>query len=86
MVEKKTFINEPRTCDIDILDYSGKTYNLGSKYNKLIIPHPRLNSRNFVLLPLFEIEKNWKHPIKKTKIQDLIEKLDNSELYSIKQI
>tara|TARA_B100000700_G_scaffold294817_1_gene357140 strand:- start:341 stop:868 length:528 start_codon:yes stop_codon:yes gene_type:complete len=83
---KKTFINEPRTCDIDILDYSGKTYNLRSKYNKLIIPHPRLNSRNFVLLPLFEIEKNWKHPIKKTKIQDLIEKLDNSELYSIKQI
>ena len=83
---KKTLINRPRICDIDILDYKGQIYKLYANNNKLIIPHPRLHSRNFVLFPLFEIEKKWKHPLKKTKIQDLIGKLDNSSLYSIKQI
>ncbi len=83
---KKTSVNKPRVCDIDILDYKGKIYNLYANNNKLIIPHPRLHNRNFVLFPLFEIEKNWKHPQKKTKIKDLIKKLDNFALYSIKQI
>ena len=83
---KKTLINKPRICDIDILDYKGQTYRLYANNNKLIIPHQRLHNRNFVLFPLFEIEKNWKHPLKKTKIHDLIGKLDNSSLYSIKQI
>jgi 2-amino-4-hydroxy-6-hydroxymethyldihydropteridine diphosphokinase len=83
---KKSQTNSPRTCDIDILDYKGLSYKLYAKNNKLLIPHPRLHNRNFVLFPLFEIEKNWKHPLKKTKIQDLIGKLDNSSLYSIKQI
>ena len=83
---KKTLINRPRICDIDILDYKGQIYKLYDNNNKLIIPHPRLHNRNFVLIPLFEIEKDWKHPIKKSKIRDLIVKLDNSSLYSIKQI
>ncbi len=83
---KKTLVNKPRTCDIDIIDYKGQIYKLYANNNKVIIPHPRLHSRNFVLFPLFEIEKNWKHPSKKTKIQDLIGKLNNSSLYSIKQI
>ncbi len=83
---KKSRINAPRTCDIDILDYQGSRYNFNVNHNNLIIPHPRLHNRNFVLFPLFEIEKKWKHPVKKTKIQDLIENLDNFSLYSIKQI
>ena len=83
---KKTLVNKPRTCDIDIIDYKGQIYNLYANNNKVVIPHPRLHNRNFVLFPLFEIEKKWKHPSKKTKIQDLIGKLDDSSLYSIKQI
>ena len=83
---KKKKVNSPRICDIDILDYKGLNYKFSINNDKLIIPHPRLHNRNFVLFPLFEIEKNWKHPLKKTKIHDLIGKLDNSSLYSIKQI
>jgi len=83
---KKSRLNNPRTCDIDILDYEGLNFKLDVNNNKLLIPHPRLHNRNFVLFPLFEIEKNWKHPLKKTKIRDLIGKLDNSSLYTIKQI
>jgi len=82
----KSRLNNPRTCDIDILDYEGLNFKLDVNNNKLLIPHPRLHNRNFVLFPLFEIEKNWKHPLKKTKIHDLIGKLDNSSLYTIKQI
>ena len=79
-------INSPRTCDIDIIDFNGLSYNLNVSNHYLTIPHPRLENRNFVLFPLYEIEKNWKHPIKKIKIQDLIKNLDNASLYSIKQI
>ena len=86
MGRKKNKVNSPRTCDIDILDFKGLSFELYVNNNKLLIPHPRLYKRNFVLFPLFEIEKNWKHPLKKTKIHDLIGKLDNSDLYSIKQI
>ena len=83
---KKAKANAPRTCDIDILDYKGLNYNLTANNNKLSIPHPRLHNRNFVLFPLFEIDKNWKHPQKKTKIIDLIDNLSMNSLRAIKQI
>ena len=80
-VRKK--INEPRTCDIDIIDYNKKIL----KKNKLLIlPHPRMNKRNFVLLPLFEIEKSWIHPESKINIVNLINLLPVKELRSIKQL
>jgi 7,8-dihydro-6-hydroxymethylpterin-pyrophosphokinase len=45
-----------------------------------------MHKRNFVLFPLFEIEKNWVHPILKKDIKDLILSLSNKEIRSIKQI
>ncbi len=83
---KKTLKNHPRICDIDIIDFNGKNLKIEFNGQKIETPHPKMHKRNFVLFPLLEIEKNWKHPIKKTKIQDLIENLDNASLYSIKQI
>ena len=76
--------NTPRTCDIDIIDYDEKILN--EKNSKLILPHPRMNKRNFVLLPLFEIDKSWKHPILKVNIVNLINSLSVKDLRSIKQI
>jgi len=76
--------NAPRTCDIDIIDYNKKI--LGRKNSKLILPHPRMNNRNFVLLPLFEIEKSWKHPKSKINIVNLIDSLPIEDLRSIKKI
>tara|TARA_B100000029_G_scaffold273996_1_gene268766 strand:+ start:777 stop:1307 length:531 start_codon:yes stop_codon:yes gene_type:complete len=78
--------NSPRTCDIDIIDFNGKASKLEINKNKLIVPHPRMIKRNFVLIPLFEIDKNWKHPQKKTKIIDLIDKLEGISFRSIKLI
>ena len=76
--------NAPRTCDIDIIDYEKKILN--EKNNKLILPHPRMNERNFVLLPLFELDKSWKHPKSKINIVNLINSLPVKDLRSIKQI
>ena len=76
--------NAPRTCDIDIIDYDKKILN--EKNNRLILPHPRMNTRNFVLLPLFEVEKSWKHPESKINVVNLINSLPIKDLRSIKQI
>ena len=77
---KKNKKNFPRTCDIDIIDFKGL-----KKQNKYIkIPHPRMYNRNFVLFPLFEIEKNWKHPKNNISIDNLLKKLDLKSLRSIK--
>ena len=56
--------NEPRVCDIDIIDYKGKIID----EENLKIPHPRLHLRNFVIYPLREIEPEWIHPVFNKKI------------------
>ena len=78
---KSSYKNAPRVCDIDILDYNKKT----SKIN-INLPHPRLHRRNFVLIPLFEINKKWRHPKTKQHIKSLIFSLSNRDIRSIKQI
>ena len=78
---KKTAKNSPRECDIDILDYANFTKN-----DKLQLPHPRMHLRNFVLFPLFEIDKDWKHPIFKEDIKKLILSLSIKDITSIKQL
>ena len=78
---KKTPRNSPRVCDIDIIDFNGFIIN-----NKLTIPHKMMHIRNFVLIPLFEINKNWVHPIKKINIKKLLFFLPIKDIRSIKQI
>jgi len=77
--------NEPRTCDIDIIDYDKKIVKSTINQN-LTIPHPKMHKRNFVLLPLFEIAKTWIHPIKKVSVRSLINALDFEDLKTIKLI
>ena len=76
--------NTPRKCDIDIIDYDKMILN--EKNNQLILPHPRMSKRNFVLLPLFEVDKSWIHPKSKINIVNLINSLPVKNLRSIKQI
>tara|TARA_B100001564_G_C20535999_1_gene622048 strand:+ start:347 stop:916 length:570 start_codon:yes stop_codon:yes gene_type:complete len=81
---KKTPKNSPRECDIDILDYGRKRFRLNFNREKIIIPHPRMHKRNFVLIPLFEICKNWKHPELSIEIPQLLKDLKLDNLRSIK--
>ena len=78
---KRISKNSPRTCDIDIIDYDKITLT-----NKITLPHPSMSSRNFVLLPLYEINKTWKHPKTNANIQQLINTLSIKDLRSITQI
>ena len=78
---KKSTKNSPRVCDIDIIDYNHKKLMIN-----IILPHPRMHRRNFVLLPLFEINKDWIHPVTKNHIKKLILSLPNRDIRSIKQI
>jgi 2-amino-4-hydroxy-6-hydroxymethyldihydropteridine diphosphokinase len=81
---KRSVKNAPRSCDIDIIDYKQKILNLEN--NNLILPHPRMSERNFVILPLFEINKSWKHPKSRKNIVNLVNSLPIKDLRSIKKI
>ena len=78
---KKAPKNSPRECDIDILDYANKQTNKDIK-----LPHPEMHKRNFVIFPLFEIDKNWVHPISGQNIKKIIFSLSNKDIRSIKLI
>ena len=78
---KKSAKNSPRVCDIDIIDYKNQQLRCD-----LILPHPIMHQRNFVLLPLYELNKNWVHPKFKLHIKKLIFSLSNLDIRSIKQI
>jgi 2-amino-4-hydroxy-6-hydroxymethyldihydropteridine diphosphokinase len=55
----RSFPNAPRTIDIDILAYGDRVLDTP----ELIVPHPRLHQRAFVLVPLSEIAPAWRHPV-----------------------
>ena len=78
--------NEPRTCDVDIIDYNGKVMDFSYKDLVFKVPHEKLIYRNFVLFPLREIAPKWAHPKTKDSIDVLINKLSNEEQKSILKI
>jgi 2-amino-4-hydroxy-6-hydroxymethyldihydropteridine diphosphokinase len=55
----RTVRNGPRTIDVDVLFYGAERHCLPG----LVIPHPRLHERRFVLEPLFEIAPGLAHPV-----------------------
>ena len=83
---KRVKKNEPRTCDIDIIDYKSMIINTKHKKKKLIVPHKKLESRNFVLFPLKEIAPNWQHPKTKEFISTIISKLSAEDRKSVLKI
>ncbi len=83
---KRNKKNEPRTCDIDILDYNGEIMNFNHKKLNFIVPHEKLIYRNFVLFPLEEIIPNWRHPKTNEIISTLIKKLPIEDRKSILKI
>jgi 2-amino-4-hydroxy-6-hydroxymethyldihydropteridine diphosphokinase len=78
MGRKEVERNGPRIIDLDILFYNKQIIN----EDNLRIPHPKIQERAFVLVPLAEIEPNFVHPIYKKNIAQLLYELkyDKSEI------
>ena len=78
--------NDPRTCDIDIIDYNSQILNLRYNNLDLTVPHKELTLRNFILFPLQEISPTWEHPKTKEIISVLLQKLNDEDKNSILKI
>jgi len=83
---KRRFKNDPRTCDIDIIDYDNKILDFKCGNLDFSVPHDKISYRNFVLFPLREILPDWKHPQTKESINLLIDKLSKNDKNSILKI
>jgi 2-amino-4-hydroxy-6-hydroxymethyldihydropteridine diphosphokinase len=73
LIEKKmgrirTLKNAPRNIDIDILFFNRETCNT----RDLIIPHPEIQNRRFVLTPLNELSPGLVHPLLKKTVHQLL--------------
>lgn len=53
-----------RPLDIDLLDYRGMVLGAPGRWRPegLVLPHPRMHVRGFVLVPLAEVAPHWRHP------------------------
>lgn len=71
--------NGPRTLDLDILLFD----DLILESSKLQIPHPRMNQRAFVLVPLAEIAPNWIEPVSGQAIAQLVQEVDCSGVFRL---
>lgn len=64
--------NEARPLDLDLIDYHGQL-RIGAVAPTL--PHPRAAERAFVLLPLQDLDADWRHPVTGETVAALIEGL-----------
>lgn len=74
-----TFRNAPRIIDLDILLYGELVF----EDEQLTIPHPRLEERAFVLVPLSKLTSQLCHPVSGKTIHELLSQVDQTsvELY-----
>ena len=63
----------PRTIDLDLLFYGNHAINEPG----LVVPHPRLHQRRFVLMPLNELAPLWIHPVSQRSVSQLLADVDD---------
>jgi 2-amino-4-hydroxy-6-hydroxymethyldihydropteridine diphosphokinase len=70
----------PRELDIDIIDYNSQILNWSQRDTQsfkcsLILPHPRIELRAFVLQPLLDVAPHWHHPVSGLHAAQLLARL-----------
>ncbi|KGP71820.1 2-amino-4-hydroxy-6-hydroxymethyldihydropteridine diphosphokinase [Pontibacillus yanchengensis] len=71
----------PRTIDLDILLFNQENIET----EQLIVPHPRLHERAFVLVPLYDIDSHLYIPGYKKTVQQLLSELADDEKKGVRQ-
>jgi 2-amino-4-hydroxy-6-hydroxymethyldihydropteridine diphosphokinase len=66
--------NAPRSLDLDILDYDGRV-----EQGLPVLPHPRMASRAFVLVPLHDIAPDWRHPVSGMTPGEMLQSIPQAE-------
>ncbi|UZD90458.1 2-amino-4-hydroxy-6-hydroxymethyldihydropteridine diphosphokinase [Cognatishimia activa] len=85
----------PRTLDIDLIDAAGRVFPNLELYlwwsglppekqaeiapEQLILPHPRIQDRAFVLIPMLEVLPEWKHPVTGQGVAEMLSLLPESD-------
>lgn len=93
---------DSRTCDLDLLAVDGKILPdlagfqhwcdlpLSQQHvlapDQLILPHPRLQDRAFVLVPFNEIAPEWRHPALGETVAEMLAKLPDASIQSVRRI
>ena len=93
---------EPRVIDLDIIDYAGQVapdkdtfqewfdlpldQQMKCAPEQLILPHPRMQDRPFVLVPMRDITPNWVHPVTGLSLNQMLARFGAKELAEIRPI
>ena len=78
----------PRALDIDILDCGGRKLGWPPRRRhrgRLILPHPEMHRRAFVLIPLLEIAPAWRHPVGGERGSHLLLRLGAKDRAGVRQ-
>lgn len=72
----RTTRNAPRILDLDLLAYDTEVvFEPGG----LVLPHPRMHERGFVLYPLRDVAPGWRHPVLKRTVRQMIAALPDDQ-------
>jgi len=74
----------PRTLDLDLLDHDGRIISeadgIRTLHGPMVLPHPGIDSRAFVLGPIAEIAPDWRHPLTGKTAAEMLAELGEGDV------
>ena len=77
----RSVANAPRSLDLDLLDYDNRI-----EEGPPAIPHPRMERRAFVIVPLAEVAPGWRHPVSGRSAAELAAALSAEDRGAIRRL